>query len=73
VHPVEGTWWHGGSLPGTATIMVRTGTKLAWVALFNAHPTMPNATIEAELDDAMWEAVNGVTAWPAHDLFATFP
>jgi CubicO group peptidase (beta-lactamase class C family) len=73
VHPVEGNWWHGGSLPGTATIMVRTGTKLAWVALFNAHPTMPNATIEAELDDAMWEAVNGVTAWPAHDLFETFP
>jgi hypothetical protein len=53
--------------------MVRTGTKLAWVALFNAHPMMSNATIEAELDDAMWEAVNGVTAWPAHDLFATFP
>lgn len=73
VHPVAGNWWHGGSLPGTATIMVRTGTKLAWVALFNAHPMKPNATIEAELDDAMWEAVNGVTAWPAHDLFATFP
>ena len=73
VHPVEENWWHGGSLPGTATIMVRTGTRLAWVALFNAHPMKPNATIEAELDDAMWEAVNGVTAWPAHDLFASFP
>jgi N-acyl-D-amino-acid deacylase len=73
VHPVEGNWWHGGSLPGTATIMVRTATRLAWVALFNAHPTMSNATIEAELDEAMWEAVNGVTAWPAHDLFANFP
>lgn len=73
VHLVEGNRWHGGSLPGTATIMVRTGTNIAWVALFNAHPMKPNTTIEAELDDAMWEAVNGVTAWPAHDLFASFP
>ena len=73
VRPVEGNWWHGGSLPGTATIMVRTGNGVAWVALFNAHPMKPDATIEAELDDAMWDAVNGVTAWPAHDLFGSFP
>ena len=73
VRPVEGNWWHGGSLPGTSTLLVRTGTKLGWVALFNARAMLPNSTFESEIDDAMWEAVNGVTAWPAHDLFPGFP
>ena len=73
VRPAEGNWWHGGSLPGTSTLLVRTGSGLSWVALFNARDMTTNSTFESEIDGAMWQAVNGVTAWPTHDLFATFP
>jgi N-acyl-D-amino-acid deacylase len=73
VRPAEGNWWHDGSLPGTTAFLVRTGTGLAWVALFNARDMVPNTTFAAELDGAMWEAVRGVTAWPTHDLFPSFP
>lgn len=73
VRPVEGNWWHGGSLPGTASFLVRTGTEVAWVALFNARAMKPGSTFEAEIDGAMWQALGEVTAWPAHDLFASFP
>jgi hypothetical protein len=73
VRPAEQNWWHDGSLPGTASIMVRTGTGLAWVALFNARAIKPNSTFQSEIDSAMWQAVKGVTEWPAYDLFSTFP
>ena len=73
VRPAEQNWWHDGSLPGTASIMVRTGTGLAWVALFNARAIKPNSTFQGEIDSAMWQAVKGVTEWPTYDLFSTFP
>jgi len=73
VRPAEGNWWHDGSLPGTASILVRTGTGLAWVALFNARETTAGSTFQGEIDGAMWQAVGGVTAWPSHDLFTSFP
>ena len=73
VRPAEGNWWHGGSLPGTASILVRTGSGMAWAALFNARAMRPNSTFEAEIDGAMWQAVRGVTAWPTHDLFTRLP
>ena len=73
VRPAEGNWWHDGSLPGTASILVRTGSGMAWAALFNARAMRPGSTFEAEIDGAMWQAVRGVTAWPTHDLFARLP
>ena len=73
VRPTQGNWWHGGSLPGTASFLVRTGTGVGWVTLFNARWMKPNSTFEAEIDQTMVEAINGVTVWPAHDLFMSFP
>lgn len=73
VRPVEGNWWHDGSLPGTASLLVRTGSGLAWAALFNARAMRPGSTFQQEIDGAMWQAVRGVTAWPTHDLFARYP
>ncbi len=73
VRPAEGNWWHDGSLPGTASILVRTGSGMAWAALFNARAMRPNSTFEGEIDGAMWQAVRGVTAWPTHDLFTRLP
>ena len=72
VRPVQGdaNWWHGGSLPGTTTILVRSYHNFSWVALFNARA---GNSFDAELDAALWNALAGVTSFPAHDLFSTFP
>lgn len=71
VRPLEGNWWHSGSLPGTASLVVRTGTGLAWSALFNARDMKSNSTFQAEIDGAMWQAIRSVTEWPSHDLFTS--
>lgn len=68
----DSNWWHTGSLPGTETIVVRTYHGMAWAALFNSRPQDSDG-FEAELDSALWEAVNGITDWPSEDLFANYP
>jgi N-acyl-D-amino-acid deacylase len=72
VRPTQGdaTWTHGGSLPGTTTMLVRSYHNFSWVGLFNARSLTPNS--EAELNAALWTALAGVTSLPKHDLFATF-
>jgi CubicO group peptidase (beta-lactamase class C family) len=72
VRPVQGgaTWFHGGDLPGTKSILVRSYYDVTWVALFNAGAP---PKFGGELDDALWDALAGVTSFPAHDLFSTFP
>lgn len=64
VRPTGGdaNWWHTGSLPGTATILVRTANALSWVALFNSRPADSDSFFN-ELDSALWRAVNGITDW----------
>jgi N-acyl-D-amino-acid deacylase len=67
--PLEDNWWHDGSLPGTTTLLVRTGSGLAWAALFNARSMKPNSAFAAELDPALWQAISEVTSWPAGNQF----
>jgi hypothetical protein len=66
VRPTGGdaNWWHTGSLPGTSTIMVRTASGMAWIALFNSRPANADAFF-SELDTELWRAVNGITEWPS--------
>ncbi len=60
---INGTnYWHNGSIPGTGALIVRTGNGLSWVFL-------TNGTYNGACDALMWEVVNGIKAWPAHDLF----
>ena len=51
-----GSWWHGGSLPGTATILLRTASGLCWAALANTR----SPGLGAELDKMMWAAVENL-------------
>jgi len=71
VRPTQGdaNWWHGGSLPGTTSILVRSYHNFTWVALFNARA---GTSFDDDLDAALWKALAGVTSFPAHDLFSTF-
>jgi N-acyl-D-amino-acid deacylase len=73
VRPTQGDaiWWHGGSLPGTTSILVRSHHDFAWVALFNARSGTGN--FDAELDAALWSALAQATSFPTHDLFSAFP
>ena len=64
----QDNWWHGGSLPGTSSILVRSYHGFTWAAVFNART--PN--LARELDQALWAALAGVIAFPSHDLFSTF-
>jgi CubicO group peptidase (beta-lactamase class C family) len=52
-------WWHGGSLPGTLTVMVRTASGLCWAAFTN---TRVNGF---DLDRMMWKMVKAVPTWRA--------
>ncbi len=71
VRPAQGdaNWWHGGSLPGTTSLLVRSYHNFAWVALFNARTA---TAFDGELDAALWAALAIVTSFPTHDLFSTF-
>jgi N-acyl-D-amino-acid deacylase len=72
VRPSQGdaNWWHGGTLPGTTSMLVRTYHNFSLVGLFNTRSLTAN--LEAELYAALWNALEGVTSFPAHDLFSTF-
>jgi len=65
VRPVgdEANWWHTGSLPGTAALLVRSHHGFAWAALFNARPLAHDSFL-AELDDGLWRALRAVDDWP---------
>ena len=71
VRPVQSgtTWWHGGDLPGTKAILVRSYYDVSWVALFNTGA--PNSLVN-ELEAALWDALGKMTSFPTHDLFSTF-
>ena len=72
IRPTQGdaTWWHGGSLPGTTSILVRSYHNFSWVALFNARSGTGN--FDGEVDAALWNALGSVSTFPTHDLFSTF-
>ncbi|HEY0025331.1 MAG TPA: serine hydrolase domain-containing protein [Longimicrobium sp.] len=72
VRPTHGdaNWWHGGSLPGTTAMRVRSYDNVSMVGLFNARSLTPNS--EPALEAALWSALAGVTSIPTHDLFSTF-
>jgi CubicO group peptidase (beta-lactamase class C family) len=72
VRPVQSgaTWWHGGDLPSTKAMLVRSYyDDVSWAVLFN---TAAPGTFITELEAALWSALGGVTSFPTHDLFSTF-
>jgi N-acyl-D-amino-acid deacylase len=57
-------YFHDGSLPGTATYLVRHADGLTWAVLFNQRSSNDRAIM-----GATEEAAYSVTDWPRHDLF----
>ncbi|WP_291911451.1 hypothetical protein [Chitinophaga sp. CB10] len=64
---IYNNWWHAGSLPGTASEIVRTAKGFNWVILRN---TRTDKAFFNDLDGLLWKAVNNnKTSWPQQDLF----
>lgn len=63
-------WWHGGSLPGTTSLVVRAANGSSWAVVMNSRPR--NRKLGRALDRGMWKAFRRVTQWPRHDLFSQF-
>ncbi len=64
-------YWHDGSLPGTATLLVRRADGLSWAALFNQRSEdakLPDGAI----DGALHRAAGATGEWPAEDLFEKY-
>jgi len=61
--------WHTGSLPGTATILVRRHDGRNWVVLFNSRTSPHAKRLTSAIDPLVHRAANAVDEWPAYDLF----
>jgi N-acyl-D-amino-acid deacylase len=64
--------WHTGSLPGTATILVRRHDGRNWAVLMNARMSPQTSHLGRTIDSLVHEAADEVTAWPEYDLFEEF-
>ncbi|HCN31239.1 MAG TPA: penicillin-binding protein [Verrucomicrobiales bacterium] len=61
-------WWHGGSLPGTSTLAVRTASGLCWAVLANTRyrdRENPVKDTAPALDRMMWRIARSVPEWRA--------
>ena len=67
----KANYWHNGSLPGTATLLVRRWDGLSWAALFNQRSDDNNLP-DGDIDPALHRAAAAVEKWPTHDLFPRF-
>jgi CubicO group peptidase (beta-lactamase class C family) len=65
-----GNWWHTGSLPGTASLVVRASNGTQWAVLMNLRSESNAGAFFSELDNLMWTAFGGVKTWPTGDQFA---
>lgn len=54
-------WWHTGSLPGTATLLVRTSGGFCWAAFTNTRCTAKSG-MDSELDTMMWDMAKQIGA-----------
>jgi N-acyl-D-amino-acid deacylase len=61
--------WHTGSLPGTATLLVRRHDGRNFVILFNARSSPDVEHFGRAIDAKLNRAINDVVEWPERDLF----
>lgn len=69
ISSIAKNWFHGGSLSGTRTWMVRANNGFSWAILLNSRST--DAQFSIHLDQRLvWPAINNsATPWPTVDLF----
>ncbi|MHC4876247.1 MAG: serine hydrolase [Planctomycetota bacterium] len=65
-------YWHTGSLPGTATILIRRHDGRNFVALLNTRVSPTADHLGRAIDSLLHKAANEVTDWPAENHFDEF-
>jgi CubicO group peptidase (beta-lactamase class C family) len=60
----KANYWHSGSLPGTATLLVRRHDGLSWAAVFNQRSNDPKLP-DTAIDPALHRAADAVQEWPS--------
>lgn len=61
-------WWHTGSLPGTASEIIRANSGFSWVILCNSRSY--SSSFDGALDGLLWPVVqNAGTPWQDIDQF----
>jgi hypothetical protein len=63
INKAANNWYHNGSLPGAATIMVRTHSGFCWAAFTNS--SRQDSALGDDLDNLIWTMVRQVKAWHA--------
>lgn len=66
----SGNLWHGGSLPGTTTLLVAAANGTQWAVVMNQRSESQLQAMSLDLDNTLWRAYNAVRSWPAGDQFA---
>ena len=64
--------WHSGSLPGTATILIRRHDGRNFVALLNSRVSPTGSSVGSDIDPQLHRAAAEVAEWPTVDLFPHF-
>lgn len=62
---IYNNWWHTGSIPGTASEVVRSGNGYIWFIITNS--SLSGSAFTA-LDNLGWNIVSSVSTWPTWDL-----
>lgn len=62
-----GTWFHGGSLDGTSSEMVRTNGQVTWAVILNKRTNASG--FAGAMHNLGWNCVNTTNTFPTHDFF----
>jgi len=60
--------WHGGSLPGTNSLLVRRHDGLDWAVLFNSRRTAQGPSLASAIDPLLHRAAAAVKVWPETEV-----
>jgi N-acyl-D-amino-acid deacylase len=63
---------HTGSLPGTATLLVRRRDGRNFVVLFNARSSAEASHFGQAIQSGLAKAIDAIKQWPEIDLFSEF-
>jgi CubicO group peptidase (beta-lactamase class C family) len=63
----SGTWFHGGSLDGTSSEMVRTSGQVTWAVILNKRTNASG--FSGAMHNLGWNCANSTTTFPTHDFF----
>jgi N-acyl-D-amino-acid deacylase len=64
--------WHTGSLPGTATILVRRHDGRNFAILFNARSSTDVSHFGQAMNERLNKALDKIEEWPDFDLFPEY-